>query len=135
VRKILLALAIVGLTGCEIPYGPADTVLNQELVTPKSDVQQTKITVTRKRQTVGGPGTGVCKFLIAVDNQDLALLRENQHITAYLPNGPHKLRVSNECNVLTMGMRKTLDVNADGVPKEYLTEVGFWGQYRLWQVK
>lgn len=62
-------------------------------------------------------------------------LRQNQFVTAYLANGPHKLRVSNECNALSMGMRKALDIDANGQDQEYLTEVGFWGQYRMWRVK
>lgn len=60
---------------------------------------------------------------------------KNQFVTAYLNNGPHKLKVSNDCNALSMGMRKTLDVNADGQDQEYITEVGMWGQYRMWREK
>ena len=134
-KKITLALAVLTLAGCARPYGQAEKILNQEMVTPKSDTQQTKVTVTRNKQFIGGGRGGMCKFLVAIDGKDVALLRQNQFVTAYLANGPHKLRVSNECNVLSMGMRKTLDLVADGTPQEYLTEVGFWGQYRMWQVK
>jgi hypothetical protein len=34
-----------------------------------------------------------------------------------------------------MGMRKTLDITADGTDQEYVAEVGFWGQYRMWRTK
>ncbi len=77
----------------------------------------------------------MCKFLIAIDDKEVALLRQNQFVTAYLNNGPHKIRVSNECNVLSMGMRKSLDLIADGTPQEYVAELGFWGQYRMWRAK
>ncbi|MNZ73876.1 hypothetical protein D3C78_923040 [compost metagenome] len=134
-KKMLLLLAALTLAGCARPHGPAEEILNKELVTPKADTQQTKVTVTRNKQFIGGGSGGMCKFLVAIDNQDIALLRQNQFVTAYLNNGPHKLRVSNECNVLSMGMRKTLDFVADGTPQEYIAEVGFWGQYRMWRVK
>lgn len=77
----------------------------------------------------------MCKFLVSIDDEDIALLRQNQFVTAYIDNGLHKLRVSNECNVLSMGMRKTLDIVADGSEQEYVTEIGFWGQYRMWRIK
>jgi hypothetical protein len=110
-------LAVLTLAGCARPYGQAEKILNQEMVTPKSDTQQTKVTVTRNKQFIGGGSGGMCKFLVAIDGKDVALLRQNQFVTAYLANGPHKLRVSNECNVLSMGMRKTLDLVADGTPR------------------
>ncbi len=78
---------------------------------------------------------GTCRFVVAVDETNIALLRQNQFAVAYLDKGPHKLKVSNDCNVLSMGMRKTLDIVADGTDQEYVTENGFWGQYRMWQVK
>ncbi|MFU2166567.1 hypothetical protein [Lelliottia nimipressuralis] len=134
-KKLLIIIAVLTLAGCARPYGQAEKILNQELVTPKSDTQQTKVTVTRNKQFIGGGSGGMCKFLVAIDDKDVALLRQNQFVTAYLTNGPHKLRVSNECNVLSMGMRKTLDLVADGTPQEYVAEVGFWGQYRMWKVK
>ncbi|AOR65137.1 hypothetical protein [Pectobacterium wasabiae] len=87
------------------------------------------------KQFIGSASGGVCKFLVSVDGRDVALLQQNQFVTAYLKNGLHKLMVSNECNVLSMGMRKTVDVIANGNEQEYVTEVGFWGQYGLWQTK
>lgn len=135
VKKILLALTVMTLAGCARPYGPAEEILNKEIIAPKNDTQQTKVTVTRNKQFIGGGSGGMCKFLVAVDDKDVALLRQNQFVTAYLSKGPHKLRVSNECNVLSMGMRKTLDLVADGAPQEYIAEVGFWGQYRMWRVR
>ncbi|KEY60918.1 hypothetical protein [Serratia sp. DD3] len=134
-KKILLALTALTLAGCARPYGPAEEILNKEIVIPKNGTQQTKVTVTRNKQFIGAGSGGVCKFLIAIDDENVAVLKQNQFVTAYLANGPHKLRVSNECNVLTMGMRKTLDLVADGTPQEYISEVGFWGQYRMWRVK
>ncbi len=77
----------------------------------------------------------MCKFLVSIDENDVALLKQNQFVTAYIKNGPHKLKVSNECNVLSMGMRKTLDLIADGTDQEYIAENGFWGQYRMWRSK
>lgn len=133
-KKIMIALAVLTLAGCARPHGEADVILNQEIVKPKSDTQQTKITVTRNKQFIGGGSGGMCKFLVAIDDKDVALLRQNQFVTAYLENGLHKLRVSNECNVLSMGMRKSLDIVADGTPQEYVAELGFWGQYRMWRV-
>lgn len=131
----MLALAVLALAGCARPYGPADKTINQQLVTPNSAEQQTKVTVTRGKQFIGSMSGGICKFVITVDETDVALLRQNQFVTTYLKNGPHKLRVSNDCSVLSMGMRKTLDLVADGTPQEYTAEVGFWGQYRLWRTK
>ncbi len=130
----MVAIALLALAGCARPYGEAETILNHEIVKPKNDTQQTKITVTRNKQFIGGGSGGMCKFLVAIDNKDVALLRQNQFVTAYLENGPHKLRVSNECNVMSMGMRKTLDIVADGHPQEYVAELGVWGQYRMWRV-
>lgn len=69
----------------------------------------------------------MCEFLVATDNKDVALLRQNQFVTAYLKNGPHNIRVSNECNILTMGMRKSLDIIADGTSQEYASQAGFLG--------
>lgn len=134
-KKLFLGLAVIVLAGCARPYGPADTILNQEIVTPKNDIQQTKVTVTRNKQFIGGGSGGMCKFIVAIDDRDVALLRQNQYVTAYLNNGLHKLRVSNDCSVMSMGMRKSLDILVDGTPQEYMTEVGAWGQYRMWQVK
>jgi len=134
-KQLLMIVAVIILAGCSRPYGQAEKILNTEMVTPKNDAQQTKITVTRNKQFLGSGSGGMCKFLVAIDNKDVALLRQNQFVTAYLEPGAHKLRVSNECNVLSMGMRKTLDLVADGAPQEYVTEIGFWGQYRLWRVQ
>jgi hypothetical protein len=135
VKNIILGLAILTLVGCARPHGPAEKILDQQLVTPNLAQQQTKVTVTRAKQFIGGGSGGMCKFLIAIDDKEVALLRQNQFVTAYLNNGPHKIRVSNECNVLSMGMRKSLDLIADGTPQEYVAELGFWGQYRMWRAK
>lgn len=134
-KLLMVALGAALLTGCARPYGPAETIINKQIVEPKPGVEQTKVTVTRNKQFIGGGSGGTCKFLVSIDDAEVAKLRQNQFVTAYLANGPHKLRVSNECNVLTMGMRKTLDIVTDGKDQEYLAEVGFWGQYRMWQVK
>lgn len=135
-KVMLVALAGVLLSGCARPYGPAETVINKQIVEPKPGVPQTKVTFTRNKQWAGSIGDmGACRFLIQIDGNDVAKLRQNQFVTAYLKNGPHQLRVSNECNVMSMGMRKTLEITADGKDQEYLTEIGFWGQYRMWQVK
>ncbi|WP_455810768.1 hypothetical protein [Pseudomonas graminis] len=134
-KKLLLVVAVLILAGCSRPHGPAEKILDTQIVTPKPGVAQTKVTVTRNKQFIGGGSGGMCKFLVSIDDKDVALLRQNQFVTAYLNNGPHKLKVSNDCNVLSMGMRKTLDVNADGQDQEYITEVGMWGQYRMWREK
>lgn len=135
-NKILIpVIGMMLLSGCARPYGPAETVINKQIVEPKAGVEQTKVTVTRNKQFIGGGSGGTCKFLVQIDGNDVAKLRQNQFITAYLNNGPHKLRVSNECDVLSMGMRKTLDIDANGQEQEYATEVGVWGQYRMWRVK
>ncbi|AKJ41996.1 hypothetical protein SOASR032_05440 [Pragia fontium] len=134
-KKIILAVAVLILAGCARPYGPAEIVLNQQLVTPNPTEQQTRITVTRLKQFSGNTSGGNCKFLINIDKTDVALLRQNQFVTVYLKNGPHKLRVSNECSTFDLGMRKTLDISADGTPQEYVTEVGVWRQYRMWRTK
>ncbi|WP_213993872.1 hypothetical protein [Sodalis sp. dw_96] len=134
-KKIILAFFIFGLAGCARPYGPAEQVLNKDIVSPKSGEQQTKITVTRNKQFIGGGSGGMCKFLVTIDGSDVALLKQNQFVTAYITNGSHKLKVSNECNVLTMGMRKTLDIIANGTEQQYIAENGFWGQYRMWRTK
>lgn len=136
VNKILMAGMIIttlGLSGCVRPYGPAETVINKQITTPQTDKPQTIVTITRNKQFIGGGSGGMCRFLLQVDGVDVAKLRQNQFLTAYLNNGPHTLRVTNEC--FTWGMRKTLNINTDGTPQEYLTENGFWGQFRLWQVK
>ncbi|MCS3602751.1 hypothetical protein M2371_001960 [Buttiauxella sp. BIGb0471] len=134
-KTLMVVVGGLLLTGCARPYGPAETIINKQIVEPKVGVEQTKVTVTRNKQFAGGGSGGTCKFLIQIDGNDVAKLRQNQFVTAYLNNGPHQLRVSNECNVLSMGMRKTLDITADGKDQEYLTEIGFWGQYRMWRVK
>ena len=136
VNKILIPLiGAILLSGCARPYGAAEVIIDKQIVEPKTGVEQTKVTVTRNKQFIGGGSGGTCKFLVQIDEKDVAKLRQNQFVTAYLKNGPHKLRVSNECNVLSMGMRKTLDIDANGQDQEYLAEVGFWGQYRMWRVK
>lgn len=135
-KVMMLAFAGILLTGCARPYGPAETVINKQIVQPKSGVPQTKITVMRNKQWAGSLGDGgTCRFLVEIDGKDVAKLRQNQFITAYLDNGKHLLRVSNECDIASFGMRKSLEINADGIDQEYLTEIGFWGQYRMWRVK
>ncbi|EKN4881412.1 hypothetical protein DVQ40_19475 [Yersinia enterocolitica] len=134
-KIILTLMLVIGLAGCAKPYGPAEIILNQQLVTPNVSEPQTKITVTRLKQFTGGINGGVCKFIINIDGDDVALLRQNQFITAYIKNGTHKLQVSNDCGTLSMGMRKTLDIIADGTTQEYVTETGMWGQYRMWRTK
>ncbi|MEM0650775.1 hypothetical protein AAFL31_02975 [Klebsiella huaxiensis] len=122
-----MALAVIGLTGCARPYDPAEKILNQEVVKPNSAHPQTKVTITRNKQFIASASGGTCKFLISIDGKDIALLRQNQFVSAYINNGPHRLKVSNECTTLSMGMRKTLDIVADGTPQEYVTEQGAWG--------
>ncbi|EAA9301822.1 hypothetical protein BHZ80_19205 [Salmonella enterica] len=135
-KKIILVTGLsVLLTACARPYGPAEKVIDTQIVQPQSGVEQTKITVTRNKQFIGSAAGGLCKFLVSIDGSEVALLRQNQFVTAYIKNGPHKLKVSNECEKLSMGMRKSLDLMADGSPQEYVAENGFWGQYRLWRVK
>ncbi|WP_182059260.1 hypothetical protein [Pantoea sp. ME81] len=134
-KKALIALAVLTLAGCARPYGSADTIINQQMVTPDASKKQTSVTVTRLKQFIGSASGGTCKFVVNVDGQDVAMLRQNQFVTAYLENGLHKLRVSNDCSVMSLGMRKSLDIVADGTPQEYATEVGFWGQYRMWRTK
>ncbi|THD49272.1 hypothetical protein ERD95_12295 [Enterobacteriaceae bacterium ML5] len=134
-KKLLLIVAVLILTGCARPHGPAEKILDSEIVTPKNGIAQTKVTVTRNKQFIGGGSGGLCKFLVSIDDKDVALLRQNQFVTAYINNGPHKLKVSNECNVISMGMRKTLDINGEGQDQEYIVEQGVWGQYRMWKTK
>lgn len=134
-KKALLALAVLTLAGCARPYGSADTIINQQMVTPDASKKQTPVTVTRLKQFIGSASGGRCKFVVNVDGHDVAMLRQNQFVTTYLENGLHKLRVSNDCSVMSLGMRKSLDIIADGTPQEYATEVGFWGQYRMWRTK
>lgn len=138
ISKFVMAgviLASTGLTGCARPYGPAETVINKQIVQPKIGVEQTKVTITRNKQFLGSGSGGICRYLIQVDGKDIAKLRQNQFITAYLDNGKHLLRVSNECDIATMGMRKSLEVDATGGEQEYLTENGIWGQFLMWRVK
>lgn len=134
-RLIILALGAALLTGCARPYEPSEKVLNQEITKKKDGITQSKVTVTRNKQFIGGGSGGICKFLIQVDDKDVALLRQNQYITTYLDLGPHKLKVSNDCSTLSLGMRKTLDIVADGNDQEYVAENGVWGQYRMWRTK
>ncbi|ADW76091.1 hypothetical protein EJP81_22890 (plasmid) [Rahnella aquatilis] len=134
-KKLFVVFAVLILAGCARPHGPAEKILDPELVTPKTGVAQTKVTVTRNKQFIGGGSGGLCKFLVSIDDKEVALLRQNQFVTAYLNNGPHKLKVSNDCNVMSMGMRKTLDIIGDGQDQEYIAEQGIWGQYRMWREK
>ncbi|POT57855.1 hypothetical protein C3432_07920 [Citrobacter amalonaticus] len=134
-KKILLILVAIGLTGCARPYGPAETIINKQIVNPKPGVEQTKVTITRNKQFIGGGSGGMCRFLVQIDGVDIAKLRQNQFISAYLDNGKHLLRVSNECDVGSMGMRKSLEIEATGGEQEYITENGMWRQYRMWRVK
>ncbi|SEA54423.1 hypothetical protein SAMN02982996_01905 [Lonsdalea quercina] len=134
-KKLFFLFFVLILSGCSRPHGPAEYILDQTIITPNNQVKQTKVTVTRNKQFIGSGSGGHCKFVVAVDGKEIALLRQNQYVTAYLNNGLHKLRVSNECTVASMGMRRTVDVLADGTEQEYLTEVGIWGQYRLWRTQ
>lgn len=38
-KKLVLSVFIFGLVGCARPYGPADQVLNKDVVSPKSGEQ------------------------------------------------------------------------------------------------
>lgn len=134
-KTVMLVSGAILLTACARPYGPAETIINKQIVEPKPNTPQTKVTVTRNKQFIGGGSGGMCRFLVQIDGKDIAKLRQNQFITAYLDNGTHLLRVSNECDVASMGMRKSLEIVADGGEQEYIAENGIWGQYRMWRVK
>ncbi|MBB3324863.1 hypothetical protein [Atlantibacter sp. RC6] len=134
-KKLFLAICVIGLAGCARPYGPAETIINKQIVQPKTGVEQTKVTITRNKQFIGGGSGGTCRFLVQIDGADVAKLRQNQFVSAYLDNGKHLLRVSNECDIASMGMRKSLEIDASGGEQEYLAENGMWGQYRMWRIK
>lgn len=134
-KKLLLAICVIGLAGCARPYGPAETIINKQIVQPKAGVEQTKVTITRNKQFIGGGSGGTCRFLVQIDGSDVAKLRQNQFVSAYLDNGKHLLRVSNECDIASMGMRKSLEIDATGGEQEYMAENGMWGQYRMWRIK
>lgn len=134
-KRIFFLFFVLILSGCSRPHGPAEYILDQTIITPDTQGKQTKVTVTRNKQFIGAWSGGLCKFVVTVDDREIALLRQNQYVTAYLNNGLHKLRVSNECVALSLGMRRTVDVLADGSEQEYAAEVGFGGQYRLWRTR
>lgn len=134
-KRLIITFCVIALAGCSRPYGPAETIINKQIIHPKPGIPQTKVTITRNKQFIGGGSGGLCRFLVQIDNKDIAKLRQNQFISAYLDNGKHRLRVSNECDIASLGMRKTLDIDATGGEQEYVTENGFWGQYRMWRVK
>lgn len=133
-KKAVIALAVLALTACAKPHGPPEEILNPAMVTPDNNKSQTRITITREEQSsLLTASMGLCSFLISIDGKDVALLRQNQVVTAYLDNGPHALRVSNSCISVGLGIRKTLKIVADGTPQAYATNEGYWGQYHLWR--
>ncbi len=130
-RFFILALSI-GLTGCATkPYEVTHTIYDTNLTTVKEN--STHVRVHRASQLTGaGLGEG-CPLVLKVDENEIAGLQQNQYVDFYLPQGEHIISVKFKCAITEW--RKSVQLIADGKPKEYETEIGAAGQYRLWQTK
>lgn len=123
---------VIGLTGCAAkPYEATSTIYDTNLTTVKGNL--THVRVHRASQLTGsGLGKG-CPLVLKVDEKEIAGLQQNQYVDFYLPQGEHTLSVKFKCAITEW--RKSLQLIADGKPKEYETEIGAAGQYRMWQTK
>lgn len=123
------------LFGCARPFEHTPYVLNEELTKPNPDITQSKITVHRALQIKNNMSGDTCKFLVLIDDNPVAALAQNRYVVFYLNPGVYKLKTTSECEWGSMGLRKTLDVVADGTEQEYETELGFFNQFRMWRTK
>ncbi|WP_244200946.1 hypothetical protein [Lonsdalea britannica] len=74
-RPFFLFVVLV-LSGCSRPHRPAEYIIDRAIITPNTQVKQTKVTVTRNKQFIGAGSGGMCKFVVTVDDSDIALLNK-----------------------------------------------------------
>jgi len=131
-KKLLLALAFVGLAGCASnPFEATHTIYDPSLLNKAPNT--TKVRVHRVEQLSGSALGEDCPLVLKVDEKEVAGLQQNQFVDIYLPSGKYTLSVRFKCAFTAW--RKSLDLNANGDYQEYQTETGAAGQYRMWRVK
>lgn len=133
-KKAMLTLAILALVGCARPYGPTTSIINDQVVTPNPSKKQTKIKVFRMKQFRESILSS-CQFMIEIDGKMVAMLKQNQYVTAYVDNGTHYLGFSDTCYSTEITGRKVLEVIADGAPQEYSTKIGAYGAFLMWRTQ
>lgn len=131
-KKLFIAVLALGLAGCAAkPYEATRTIYDTKITTAKDNL--THVRVHRLSQLTGAALGEDCPLVLKVDEKEIAGLQQNQYVDLYLPLGEHTLSVRFKCALTEW--RKSTKLIADGVPKEYETEIGAAGQYRMWQTK
>ncbi|WP_122095910.1 hypothetical protein [Rahnella sp. Larv3_ips] len=130
-KELLIAVLALGLAGCAAkPYEPTKNV-DEGFSEQSSD--KTKIRIHRAKQLSGSALGDGCPLLVFIDEKEAAGLQQNQYADLYLTPGVHSMKVRFSCALTEWS--KSLAVTADGKYKEYETEIGAVGQYRMWQIK
>ncbi|MFO6298660.1 hypothetical protein [Rahnella selenatireducens] len=131
-NKLLIAGLALGLAGCAAkPYEATRTIYDTNITTAKYNL--THVRVHRLPQLTGAALGEDCPLVLKVDEKEIAGLQQNQYVDLYLPQGEHTLSVRFRCALTEW--RKSAQLIADGKPREYETEIGAAGQYRMWQTK
>ncbi|KAB8308227.1 hypothetical protein EH227_15560 [Rouxiella chamberiensis] len=131
-KKLLIAVLALGLAGCATkPYEATRTIYDKDLTTANGNL--THVRVHRASQLTGAALGESCPLVLKVDNKEIAGLQQNQYVDVFLPQGEHALSVRFKCALTEW--RKSTQFIADGKPREYETELGVAGQYRMWQTK
>ncbi|WMY75420.1 hypothetical protein RHD99_05530 [Buttiauxella selenatireducens] len=130
-KRLLIACIVIGLTGCaDRPFVPTSTIYNHSFTKQTDD--STHIRVHRIKQLTGSGLGEDCPLVLKVDDIEVAGLQQNQYIDFYLTRGEHDISVRFSCALTAW--KKSLTLNADGKYREYQTELGTAGQYRLLQI-
>lgn len=131
-KKLHIVVLALGLSGCAAKtYEPTKTIYDRDLTTVNAN--KTHVRVHRISQLTGKALGESCPLVLKVDEKEIAGLQQNQYVDLYLPQGEHTLSVRFKCAFTEW--RKSTQLTADGKPKEYETEIGAAGQYRMWQTK
>lgn len=129
-RKYLALATVIILVGCASkPFEATNTIYDSSMLTKASNTS--KIRIHRVEQISGSALGDDCPLVLKVDEKEVAGLQQNQFIDVYLPSGKHTLSVKFKCALTAW--RKSLDIIVNGEYREYQTETGFAGQYRIWQ--
>lgn len=131
-ERVAAFILALGLAGCATkPLEETSTIYDRDITTAKENF--THVRVHRVSQLTGSALGESCPLVLKVDEKEIAGLQQNQYVDFYLPHGEHTLSVRFKC-ALTEWRRST-QLIADGKPKEFDTEIGAAGQYRMWQTK
>lgn len=131
-KKLVIVIFSLGLAGCATkPFEETRTIYERDITIAKENL--THVRVHRVSQLTSSALGESCPLVLKVDEKEIAGLQQNQYVDFYLHHGAHTLSVRFKCALTEW--RKSTQLIADGKPKEFETEIGAAGQYRMWQTK